>query len=381
MSAETLSVAIDRRYPDFALGVCHDFALDGITAIFGPSGCGKTTLLRSIAGLERGAIGRITHDAEVWQDERGTFVPPHRRGIGFVFQDARLFPHLRVEGNLRYADRRSRDHAGRGIGFDAVVAALGLAGLLARRPGELSAGEKQRVAIGRTLLARPRLLLMDEPLAALDSPRKAEILPHIAKLPTAFGVPILYVTHSLDEVTQLADRMFVLAGGRAITEGAVGEVLEHLDLESADFGDETSSILDARVVGRDDRYRLTRLDLAGQSLVMPESDFAPGELVRLRLRARDVALAMVRPEQVSIRNVLAGRVIELRAETDSAYADVLVDVGGSHLRARVTREAVDALGLAIGEPVFALIKSLAVDRRVRAPGTEPRRETGARDGA
>jgi molybdate transport system ATP-binding protein len=377
-----LSVAIRRRRPDFELAVQHDFPLGGITAIFGPSGCGKTTLLRSIAGLERGAVGRIAHGDEVWQDERGGFVPPHRRGVGFAFQEARLFPHLRVEGNLRYADRRSRDHVARGFEFDAVVAALDLADLLLRRPGGLSAGERQRVAIARTLLARPRLLLMDEPLASLDSQRKAEILPAIAKLPTTFGVPILYVTHSLDEVAQLADRMFVLAAGRAIAEGAVGEVLERLDLDSAEFGDireETSSLLDARVVGRDERYRLTRLDLAGQSLVMPEGDFPIGELVRLRLRARDVALATRRPEQVSIRNVLNGRVIDLRADPDSAYADVMVDVGGAHLRARITREAVDALGLAQGVPVFALIKSLAVDRRVRAPGAETRRAPEAGD--
>ena len=378
-----LSVAIRRRHPGFDLAVDHEFTLGGITAIFGPSGCGKTTLLRSIAGLERGAVGRIAHGDEVWQDARGGFVPPHRRGVGFAFQDARLFPHLRVEGNLRFADRRSRDHAARGFEFDAVVAALDLAGLLARRPGELSAGERQRVAIGRTLLARPRLLLMDEPLASLDAQRKAEILPAIAKLPTLFDVPILYVTHSLDEVAQLADRMFVLADGRPVAAGAVAEVLERLDLDSAgfsDFGEETSSLLDARVVGRDERYRLLRLDLAGQPLVMPEADFALGELVRLRLRARDVALATRRPEQVSIRNVLDGRVIELRADPDSAWADVMVDVGGTHLRARITREAVDALGLAPGLRVFALIKSLAVDRRVRVPGAGSPPPPGAGDG-
>lgn len=367
MSAAVLSVAIRRAYPDFALEIDHDFALAGITAIFGPSGCGKTTLLRSIAGLERGAAGRIAHGAEIWQDVGGRFIAPHRRGVGYAFQEARLFPHLRVDGNLRYADRRSRGHHD-GIAFDAVVAALELSPLLERRPASLSGGERQRVAIGRTLLARPRLLLMDEPLASLDVGRKAEILPHIARLPSTFGVPILYVTHSLDEVAQLADRLFVLAEGRMLVEGAVGEVLEHLDLDPTTFGVETSSLLEATVVDRDDAYRLTRLDLAGQTLVIPDIEFARGEVVRLRLRARDVALATARPERVSIRNVLTARVIEIRAEASSAYADVLVDVGGPHLRARITREAVDALGLVVGKPVFALVKSLAVDRRVRAPG-------------
>lgn len=356
----------DRRGPGFSLDVRHDFPLDGVTALFGPSGCGKTTLLRVIAGLERSAHARISLANEVWQGDGRRFVPAHRRGVGLVFQDARLFPHRSVLGNLRFAARRAHDGPG-AIDLDGVIDALDLAPLLARRPGSLSGGERQRVAIGRTLLARPRLLLMDEPLAALDAARRGGVLATIARLPTVFGVPILYVTHSVDEVAQLADRMVVLSEGRVSMHGAVGDVLGRLDLVSASDAFEAGSLVEASVVGHDDRYHLTQLDVLGQRLVMPETDLAAGDRIRLRLRARDVALATVRPESVSIRNVLRGRVTRIRAVADSAYADVMVDIGGADLHARITRESVDALGLRSGTGVFALIKSIAVDRGLRAP--------------
>lgn len=354
----------------FSLDVTHPFALSGITALFGPSGCGKTTLLRVIAGLEARARGRVALDGESWQETAGGFVPAHARGVGLVFQDARLFPHRTVEGNLLYADKRSRDGRSHIERAD-VVAALDLEPLLARRPASLSGGERQRVAIGRTLLSRPRLLLMDEPLAALDARRKSAILATIAQLPTAFGVPILYVTHSVDEVAQIADRMVVLADGRVATEGGVNDVLARLDLASADDAFEAGSVVEATVVAHDRRYHLTRLDVLGQPVVMPEGDFALGDSVRLRLRARDIALATTRPERVSIRNVLSGRVIGIRSEPDSAYADTRVDIGGATVIARVTREAIDALGLEPGAAVFALVKSIAVDRGMRPPASAP----------
>jgi molybdate transport system ATP-binding protein len=228
-----LDLATRISFRDFELDVSHRFALDGITALFGPSGCGKSTLLRIIAGLEEKAGGRIAFGGEVWLDTASRiFVPPHLRGVGYVFQDARLFPHLSVEGNLRYAARRSAgiDHR---IAFDDVVAALDLGPLLSRRTGALSGGERQRVAMGRTLLARPRLLLMDEPLAALDIQRKAEILPYIERLPERFGVAVIYVTHAIDEVVRLARRMVVLGAGRKIADGSVAEVLERLDIQPA----------------------------------------------------------------------------------------------------------------------------------------------------
>jgi molybdate transport system ATP-binding protein len=356
-----LSVDVRLAYPAFRLELAHDFPLIGVTALFGQSGCGKSTLLRIISGLERGAEGRVVFGDEVWQNGCA-FVPPHRRGVGYVFQDARLFPHLSVEGNLRYAARRASDAAGR-IEFEDVVATLDLEPLLRRRPPSLSGGERQRVAMGRTLLTRPRLLLMDEPLASLDVRRKAEILPYIGRLAKTFGVPILYVTHSLDEVTRLGDRMVALSEGRLAATGDVTELLERLDLQPATGRFEAGAALTGRIVGHDPDFCLTRVVLDGQHLDMPEIDLPVGDEVRVRVRARDVALATKRPDGISIRNILEGHVAEIVAEAETAFAETLIDVGGQRLRARVTRAAVVDLGLAPGSPVFALIKSVAFDRR------------------
>ena len=363
----TLETALRVDLGDFALDLAQRFTLDGITALFGPSGSGKSTLLRVVAGLERRAEGRVTFGAETWLDTAaGRFVPAHRRGVGYVFQDARLFAHLSVAGNLRYAARRAAP--GAGADFESVVAALDLAALLNRRPEGLSGGERQRVAIGRTLLSRPRLLLMDEPLAALDLQRKAEILSYIERLPAAFGVPVIYVTHALDEVARLAARMTVLSQGRVVADGAVSAVLERLDLHPATGRFEAGVVLRARVTGHDARYHLTRLDHHGQTLVMPRADLPVGREVPLRVRARDVALATQRPTGISLRNVLTGRIVALREEPDTAFAETLVDIGGARLRARVTRAAVTDLGLAPGSAVFALIKAIAFDRRALAAG-------------
>ncbi len=340
----------------------HVFQLRGITALFGPSGCGKSTLLRVIAGLERRAAGRVAYGAEVWQEGR-RMVPTHRRGVGFVFQDTRLFPHLDVAGNLRYAHRRAPSGAG-GFSRDDVIDALDLAPLLGRRPHLLSGGERQRVAIGRTLLSRPRLLLMDEPLAALDAHRKGDLMPHIARLPQMFGLPVLYVTHAIDEVTRLADDIVALADGRLLAAGEVAATLERLDLPPVSGKFEAGSVIEADVLGFERKYMLTRLDVAGQTLVMPGTSVPPGARLRLRVRARDVSLALSRPHDISIRNILSGRLIEIRAEPDTAFAEALVDIGGGqHLRVRLTRASVADLGLAPGVAVFALIKSVAFDRR------------------
>jgi molybdate transport system ATP-binding protein len=363
-----LHIGIERRFPAFALTVAEDLALDGITAMFGPSGSGKTTLLRIIAGLDRAASGRIALGDDVWQDDaRGIFVPPHRRGVGYVFQDARLFSHLSVAENLRYAERRSRKESRR-IEFDDVVRALDLAPLLNRRPAGLSGGEQQRVAIGRTLLARPRLLLMDEPLAALDARRKAAILPYVERLPEAFGVPIIYVTHAIAEATQIASRMILLSGGRVSAVGSVTEVMERLDLYPMTGRFEAGAVLATHVAGHDPAFMLTGLDLAGQKIVVPALDLPVGAPIRLRIRARDVALATERPAGISIRNILSGTVAAIAEEADTAFAEVLVDLGGAHIRARLTRHAVADLSLAPGRPVFALIKSVAIDRHMMAEG-------------
>jgi molybdate transport system ATP-binding protein len=358
-----LSLSVRMCLEGFELDIEHSLPLAGISALFGPSGSGKSSLLRIIAGLERRARGRIAFGDELWQNaDSALFVPAHRRGVGYVFQDARLFSHLTVEGNLRFADKRSRTLDG-AIAFDDVVAALELAPLLARRCDALSGGERQRVAIGRTLLTRPRLLLMDEPLVGLDLKRKAEILPYIEALPDAFRVSVVYVTHAIEEVTRLAERMIVLAAGRKVAEGLVEDVLERLDLHTAMGHFEAGVVLTTRVLRHDLDYQLTLLDHHGQTIAMPRVAAEEGSEIRLRVRARDVALATQRPEWISVRNILSGRVSEIVEEPHTAFAEVLVDIGGARLRSRLTRQAVAELELEIGKPVFALVKSVTFDRR------------------
>ncbi len=353
----SLSVDINLGLEGFRLEVAHEFELGGITALFGASGAGKSLLLRVIAGLETGASGEVSFDGEPWQG--GRFVPTAKRGVGFVFQDARLFEHLDVAGNLRFAARRSGSE-----GFDSVVKTLDLQPLLGRRAATLSGGEKQRVAIGRTLLASPRLLLMDEPLSALDHARKTQLLPYIARLPEVFGLPVIYVTHSVEEVTRLADRMVVLASGKVLAAGGVAETLARLDIAEASGKFEAGSVVQATVTGQDERFRLTELSVAGQALSMPASAVEVGANLRLRIRARDVAIAMARPEGLSIRNVLEGRILEVSQEAKTAFAELLLDIGdGQRLRARITRASVAELGLTEGTPVFALLKSVSFDRR------------------
>jgi len=355
-----LAVDVRLAFPGFALELAHGFELAGVTAVFGPSGCGKTTLLRILAGLERRASGHVSFDGQTWQDRR-SFTPPHRRGVGFVFQDARLFPHLSVEGNLRYAARRA-PRTPAPLGLDDVLAAFDLGVLRERRIQTLSGGERQRVAIARTLLTHPRLLLLDEPLAGLDVERKAEILATIDRLPADFGVPVLYVTHSLDEVVRVGDRMVALSGGRLRAAGDVAEVLETLDLgpDLAPF--EAGTAVAGTVLRHDPRFRLTHVDVEGQTLEVPELDLPAGTSVRLRIRARDVALALRRPEGVSIRNVLSGRVLEVAEDPRTAFAETVIAIGAQRLRARITRAAVAALGLTPGQAVLALLKSIALDQ-------------------
>jgi molybdate transport system ATP-binding protein len=352
---------VDIAYPGFTLDVDCALPLDGTTALFGASGSGKSTLLRIISGLEKRARGAVRYGDEVWQDGNGRRVPPHRRGIGYVFQDARLFAHLSVAGNLRYSARRAGN--GCAIQFDDVVDALDLSPLLGRRTDQLSGGERQRVALGRALLARPRLMLMDEPLASLDEKRKADILPYIERLPAVFRVPTIYVTHNIAEVTRLADRMLVLSDGRVAAEGAIADVLARLDLAPETGRFEAGSLLNATVIGHDDAYQLSILDHAGQQIEAPRADLAIGAHVRLRVRARDVMLATQRPSGISARNVLRGTIREIAEEPDTAYAETLVDIGGASLRSRITRKTVAELGLAAGAPVYAIVKAVTFDRK------------------
>jgi molybdate transport system ATP-binding protein len=348
-----LDVALERG--THRLEVRERLSLAGITSLFGPSGSGKTTLLRIISGLERGARGSVVFDGREWQ-AGARRVAPHARGVGYVFQDGRLFSHLSVAGNLAFGERS----AGREGPIEKadVVAALDLEPLLARRPASLSGGERQRVAIGRALLANPRLLLMDEPMSSLDAARKREILPYIERLPDAFGLPILYVTHSVEEVVRLASEVVVLVAGRVTARGSVAEIMERMDLWPVTGRLEAGAVVEAVVL--ESARGMATLQLGTQRLRIPLDRAVPGTRRRLRIHARDVALATSRPANLSIRNVLEARVLATDVD-GSAYVEVLLSVDGVHLRSRITREALAELGLAPGQEVFALIKSVALD--------------------
>jgi len=355
-----LKVRVERS--GFTLAVDTALALTGITALFGPSGSGKTSLLRIIAGLEPAAHGQLRFDGESWSAD-GRRPPPQQRGTPMVFQDTRLFPHLDVAGNLRYAERRADRHRP-GPVRDEVIAALDLAPLLPRRVPGLSGGERQRVALARCLLARPRLLLLDEPLAALDLQRRAELLPYLEKLPVLFGIPSLYVTHAVDEVARLAEQVLVMANGRIVASGETAAVLERLDLPQLTGLPETGALLDARLRRHDPALGLSELELAGQRLSLPQVDAAPGSRLRLRVRARDVALAREPVAASSIRNQLRARVLAIEEQADGPFAEVLLALDGGdelHLRARITRASARELQLSPGQPIHALIKSVALD--------------------
>lgn len=348
----------------FALQL-EDFALDasfrapavGVTALFGPSGSGKTTLLRCIAGLER-AAGSLHVNGEVWQDATA-FVPTHKRPLGYVFQEASLFLHLSVRANLEYGYKRIKA-ADRRVQLDQVVEWLGLSRLIERGdPAKLSGGERQRVAIGRALLTSPRLLLMDEPLSALDTTSRQDILPYLERLHRELSIPVLYVSHSLDEVARLADHLVLLQQGRVIASGALHETLARLDLPIAHF-DDAGAVIEASVAQHDDTYHLTRLDFAGANLWVGRVNQPPGARVRARVLARDVSIATLMPHGTSITNILAARIAEIRDEGSDKVL-VKMTVGESQmLISRITRRSRDLLGLAVGMDVFAQVKSVAL---------------------
>ena len=352
--------------------------LAGVTAVVGPSGCGKTTLLRILAGLERGATGRIAFDGAVWQDE-GVFEPPRRRQVGLVFQDARLFPHLSVRGNLLYGHRRTPE-AERLFAPEAVIRLMDLAPLLDRPVGVLSGGERQRLAIARAVLGSPRLLLMDEPLASLDQGRKEDILPFVERLAGELAIPILYVSHEIDEVVRLATDLVLMAEGRIVASGPIEQVSNRFDLRSYAGRLDAGSIIRMRVAGHDAASGITRFAFPGGELIGPRTDLAEGAAVNLRIRSRDVAIALEPPGRTSILNVLPGTVVEIAPEEgpQAPQAHVLLDVGAP-LWARIMRKSVEDLALAPGSPVYALIKAVAVDRRSLGRPTEMDISLGERE--
>ena len=343
----------------------HDFVLDvaltlpsrGVSAIFGPSGSGKTTLLRCVAGLERPEHGRLYVNGDPWHDDTHC-LPVHRRPIGMVFQEASLFPHLSVMDNMRYGWQRTP--AGqRHIRQEDVTELLGIGHLHKRYPAQLSGGERQRVALARALLTSPRLLLMDEPLSALDHERKQEILPYLERLHDELEIPVLYVSHAADEVARLADHLVLMARGQVIACGPLGEISARIDLPMAQR-DDAGVVIEATIDAHDVHYHLTRLTFDGGEVHVARRDAAPGHRVRFRVFARDVSLAAERVEQTSITNLLPVEVIALAAADTPAHMLVQVRASNTLLIARITRRSADQLGVIAGRRMWAQIKAVAL---------------------
>lgn len=349
----SLDVDVEHARDSFRLSA-RFAAQPGVTALFGRSGSGKTTLVDIVGGLIKPDRGRVAVDGQVLVDtERGIFVAKHRRRVGYVFQDSRLFPHLSVRQNLLYG-RWFSGGGGASDDFGSVVELLGIGALLQRRPESLSGGEKQRVAIGRALLARPLLLLMDEPLASLDEARRAEIMPYIERLRDEAGVPILYVSHSVAEVARLATTVVILSEGKV---AAVGPVRDILPL--ADTGD-GGAVLDAVVARHDTDFGLSVLTSSAGELQVPLLAASVGAQVRAYIRSRDVMLSLKPPEAISALNVLAGRIVEI--VSSGAQADARLDCNGAVLMARLTTKSVQRLALTPGLPVYAVVKSVSFER-------------------
>jgi len=346
-------------YPGFTLDVDLPMPGKGITALFGPSGSGKTTVLRCMAGLERSPEGFLSVADEMWQDERrGIFLPTHKRPLGLVFQEASLFPHLSVLENLRYGMKRAGNT--KGEGYDAMLDLLGIRTLLKRAPDSLSGGERQRVAIARALLTRPRLLLMDEPLSALDMKRKLEILPYLERLRDELSIPVLYVSHSMDEVARLADHLVLIENGRVTANGALMDILARPD---AAFAGETGAVLET-TVAEHEADGLTKLEFPGGKLYIAGNAHAPGNRLRCRIHASDVSLALSAHTDTSILNALPATIVAVaNADTPGHVLVQLQLMGGeSLLLARITERSRQALGIAPGLTVIAQVKSVAILR-------------------
>jgi molybdate transport system ATP-binding protein len=352
-----IDAALQLSRPGFTLDVDLQLPDRGVTALFGPSGCGKTSLLRALAGLER-ARGRVALADTVWQDDaRRVFVPTHQRPLGYVIQEAALFPHLSVEGNLDYGRRRSADRDR--VDLDQVVALLGIGTLMKRQPADLSGGERQRVAIARALATGPRLLLMDEPLAALDAARKADVLPYLERLHRELALPVIYVTHAIDEVARLADHLVMMAGGRVQAQGPVAELMARADLPLS-RPDDAGVVVQGRVQLHDRAYGLMQVQFDGGSLWVGETEAEIGQWVRARVLARDVSVTRQPPLETSVLNVLPVQLRAIWADRHTAVLSLAAGAQGVPLLARVTRRSCDALALQPGDALYAQIKGVAL---------------------
>ncbi|WP_166365179.1 molybdenum ABC transporter ATP-binding protein [Pseudomonas akapageensis] len=357
----TIEARLQLDYPAFSLAVDLQLPGRGVSALFGPSGSGKTSCLRCLAGLEKAGNAYIEVNGEVWQDSsRKLFVAPHKRPIGYVFQEASLFEHLSVRGNLEFGWRRIPRNQ-RKVRLDQACELLGIGHLLDRQPLNLSGGERQRVGIARALLTSPQLLLLDEPLAALDSQRKSEILPYLERLHDELEIPLVYISHSQDEVARLADYLVLIEQGRVKASGLIGETLARLDLPLA-LGDDAGVIVEGRVCSFDPTYQLLGLKLPDSQLQVrvAHAQMAIGSRLRFKIQARDVSLSLSADSQSSILNRLPVRVTGQRLADNSAHVLVSLDADGTPMLARITRYSCDQLGVHPGQALWAQIKSVAV---------------------
>jgi len=356
----SLEVSVKRALKNFQIDADFSTEVSGVSALFGRSGSGKTSVVNMLAGLETPDEGRIVLNGEVLFDSaKNINIPPEKRGLGYVFQESRLFPHMSVERNLLYGMRAEQN--GRLATFEQVADLLDLARLLSRRPNSLSGGERQRVALGRALLASPRLLLMDEPLASLDTRRKNEILPFIERLRDELALPIVYVSHAIEEIVRLADSLILLSEGSVIASGAIEDVTSRLDLFPYTGRYEAGAVVATTVKELDNGFGLSTLEFDGGQLLVPSVDLDIGSPLRLRVRARDISLARIRPEKTSLLNILPGIIKEVR-EAGASQVEVAVDVG-VRLVARVTKKACHDLALKAGDDIFVMIKAIAIDRQ------------------
>ncbi len=356
-----IQMRLKLRYSGFALDVDLQVPGRGVTALYGHSGSGKTTCLRCIAGLERAEQGFVQVNDEIWQDsDNRIFVAPHKRALGYVFQEASLFPHLSVLANLAFGLKRIPKPQRR-VDMAHATELLGISHLLDRHPQHLSGGERQRVGIARALLTSPKLLLMDEPLAALDAQRKGEILPYLQRLHDELDIPVLYVSHSQDEVARLADHIVLLSNGKSLASGPIGQTLARLDLPLA-MGDDAGVVIEGRVSAYDADYQLLSLQLPGTTLDIrvPHTPLDAGQALRCKVQARDVSLSLGNTGQSSILNRLPVTVVSEMSADNAAHVLIRLDAAGTPLLARITRYSRDQLNIHPGQPLWAQIKAVAV---------------------
>ncbi|MEZ5843683.1 MAG: molybdenum ABC transporter ATP-binding protein [Hyphomicrobiaceae bacterium] len=361
--ADTISMDLAGTLGTFRLDARFELPARGVTAIFGPSGCGKTTVLRALAGLTR-IPGRVAVAGEIWQDTaRGVFVPPHRRHVGYVFQEASLFAHLSVRDNLLYGARRVASSVLADPALQEIAELLGIAHLLDRATTALSGGERQRVAVGRALLSSPRILLMDEPLSALDQATKEDILPYFEMLHAHFAVPIIYVSHDAAEVERLAERLVLMRAGEVLAAGPLAELQTDPALPML-TAPEATVVIEGTVAAHDRHFMLTDVDVAGGRLVVPGLRGTLGSRRRLRIAASDVSLARSAATDTTIANVLAARIVAVEGDPAEPQVSIILalgrDGGGCRIVARITRRSLSALALAPGDAVYAQVKSVAL---------------------